>query len=96
MECHACAAATELGSGERIGFHDACAGCGADLHVCANCSHRDPAAYNACRESSAERVEDPERANRCEYFRPGDRPGGDPSGTRASRLADLEALFEKS
>ena len=75
---------------------DECAGCGNDLHVCRNCAHHDPSAYNECRESSAERGGDRERANRCEYFRPGG-TGGDESASseRADALSALDALFEK-
>ena len=71
MNCFACGRAVEVTSGERVGFRDECERCGADLHVCRNCAHHDPAAYNECRESSTERVDDRERANRCEWFRPG-------------------------
>ena len=70
MRCFGCGAVRELASGARIGFRDSCETCDVDLHVCLNCVHHDPAAYNECRESSAERVADRDRANRCEYFRP--------------------------
>jgi hypothetical protein len=92
MRCRSCNAAIDLAAGERVGFRDCCHSCGADLHICLNCEFHDPTAYNECRESSAERVGDPERANRCEWFRPGDQAGGDGK----AGLADLEALFKKS
>jgi len=92
MRCHACDAQVEIAAGERVGFRDACVRCARDLHVCLNCAHHDPAAYNECRESSAERVADRDRSNRCEYFRPGNREStGSGSGTRDA----LEALFKK-
>lgn len=94
MHCFACNEAVELASGERVGFRDACDGCGADLHVCKNCAHHDPTAYNECRESSSERVSDRDRANRCEYFVPGAGAGGS-IGTRNRALDDLESLFKK-
>jgi hypothetical protein len=40
-------------------------------------------------------VADRERANRCEYFRPGEDGGGAGAETRTSALDDLEALFKK-
>lgn len=95
MHCFSCNAEYALGAGERIGFHDDCEHCHAALHVCRSCVHYDAQAYNHCHESSAERVADPERANRCEYFRPGDGAGGDGGATRAGALDDLEALFKK-
>ncbi len=93
MRCFACNAGVELAAGERVGFRDECPSCGADLHVCRNCAHHDPSAYNECRESSAERVSDRGRANRCDYFRPGDREGEPELGPRDPARSDLEALF---
>lgn len=95
MRCFACDAEVALASGERVGFRDACEGCGADLHVCRNCALHDPSAYNECRESSAERVRDRDRANRCDYFQPGDAAGGGPGLARERARADLDALFKK-
>ena len=95
MHCFHCDTACSIGPGERLGFRDECESCGTDLHVCRNCQHHDPNAYNECRESSAERVGERDRANRCEYFRPGQGGGGGPSkGTERARDA-LEALFKK-
>jgi hypothetical protein len=94
MNWHACQTEFPLASGESVGFRDACDRCRADLHVCLNCAHHDPAAYNECRESNAERVLDHDRANRCDYFRPG--TGASAGGEEKSRaLADLEDLFRK-
>ena len=75
MQCHACQTEIPLGTGESIGFRDDCDRCHGDLHVCLNCAHHDASAYNECRESNAERVLDKDRANRCDYFRPGSRVG---------------------
>lgn len=95
MNCFGCGRSVAVATGERVGFRDECGHCGADLHVCRNCAHHDPAAYNECRESSAERVNDRERANRCEWFRPGtDNAAESKSGAAAAR-ADLDALFKK-
>ena len=94
MRCFACNAEVTTASGERIGFRDDCSRCGADLHTCRNCAHHDPNAYNECREPQSERVADRERANRCEYFSPGEGQGG--SGKeRGSALSSLDALFKK-
>ena len=94
MRCFGCDAVVELRSGERVGFRDPCPHCGRDLHVCRNCAHHDPSAYNECRESSAERVGHRDRANGCDYFAPGTAAAG---GRRedASRARDgLDALFK--
>ena len=94
MRCHGCGAERELAAGERVGFREACEGCGRDLHVCKNCRFHDPSAYNECREPNAERVSDREQANRCEYYVPlaaGRRDEMDAGGARS----ELDALFKK-
>lgn len=95
MRCFRCDAAIELASGDRVGFRDDCGRCGADLHVCRNCELHDPGAYNECREPQAERVTDPERANRCEWFRPSARAGGSAAGPERTAREALDALFRK-
>lgn len=95
MRCHGCQRRVSIPAGESVGFREECEGCGRDLHVCLNCAHHDPTAYNECRESSAERVADRDRANRCDAFRPAE-PTGDPSveDERANALSALDALFK--
>ena len=95
MRCFGCNASIELGGGTRVGFRDSCEGCAADLHVCLNCAHHDPAAYNECHESSAERVGDRDRANRCEYFRPSEASTSEGTPPTAAPRAALDALFKK-
>jgi len=95
MGCFACGAPIELASGERVGTRDACPRCRADLHVCRNCAHYDPGAYNECREPQAERVSDRERANRCDWFAPATGAGAAGADPRPSAQAALDALFRK-
>lgn len=96
MNCHACGREIPLATGERIAFRDECEGCGADLHACRGCAHYDPAVYNACREPMAERVSDPERANRCDHFTPAARAaGGGTEDIRSEARSKLEELFKK-
>jgi hypothetical protein len=95
VQCFVCDASVELASGERVGFRDTCDACGADLHVCRNCAHHDPSAYNECRETSAERVSDRERTNRCDYFALGHRAGGSGGDERGKARDALDALFKK-
>lgn len=95
MRCFACDASLELASGARVGFRDSCESCAADLHVCRNCVHHDPTAYNECRESNAERVGERERANRCEYFRPVETAASEGTTPAANARAALDSLFKK-
>ena len=47
-----------------------CRSCDAELHVCKLCEFFDTTVANQCRETIAERVNDKERANFCDYFKP--------------------------
>ncbi len=95
MDCFSCHTQVELAPGERIGFRDECDRCGTDLHVCRNCTFYDPSAYNECRESQAERVDDRERANRCEWFSPGTGEGGARAREQDQARSKLDSLFKK-
>jgi len=95
MQCFSCGVERSLGAGERVGFRDCCEGCDGDLHVCRNCAHHDPSAYNECRESSAERVANRESANRCDYFVPGIPKDAGADDSRSQAIDDLESLFKK-
>lgn len=94
MRCRSCDAEIGLASGDRVGYRDACHGCGGDLHTCLQCAFHDPGAHNECREPNAERVSDRERANRCDYFSPGEGEALGADG-RGRALLDLDSLFKK-
>jgi hypothetical protein len=95
MRCFACNATPDLGPGGRVGFRDTCGTCGADLHTCRNCAHHDPSAHNQCREPQAEWVADRERANRCDWFAPGDaQAGGALAAAQNKARSALDALFK--
>lgn len=81
----------------RIGRAETCQHCGWDLHTCRNCRYYDPQAYNACRETQAERVLDKERANFCDFFvfPKEDREVSETTKAAPSTREKLEALFKK-
>jgi hypothetical protein len=78
-----------------VGRTETCDGCGADLHACRSCDFHDPAAYNECRESRAERVLEKDRSNFCDWFR-----GRQAAGEKGKTYQDatrqkLDSLFRK-
>lgn len=78
----------------RLSYREECPSCHADAHVCKNCQFYDVTAYNECREPSAERVVEKERANFCDYFT----PSGQAQGVQSQKdelKAAAEALFKK-
>ncbi|MEK6759542.1 MAG: hypothetical protein AABY51_07210 [Deltaproteobacteria bacterium] len=80
----------------RPGRSEACDSCGASLKVCLNCAFYEPASAGACREPSAERAVEKEKANFCEFFVFSDFEGGNEAGTdkNPDQLAALKALFK--
>ena len=94
MQCVFCG--EEIDPGERVSRQDVCPKCGRDLRCCRQCKFYDPGAYNACREVSADRIVDKERANFCDYFVPrGSKGHGGSMGKVDEARKALEALFKK-
>lgn len=93
LVCFSCQKTLKFASS--IGRREECPHCRADVHVCKNCEHYDPKAYNECREPQADYVKERDRANYCDYFTP--RKGGAGVQDKAAALrAAAEALFKKS
>ncbi|MGH9467491.1 MAG: hypothetical protein ACRD1Y_09045 [Terriglobales bacterium] len=69
MTCWKCGGTISLPAAQKVSSRGECS-CGADLHVCRNCSHFDPTAHGECREVMAEPVRYKDRANYCDYFSP--------------------------
>lgn len=86
-----------VASEARPGRSEVCDSCGTSLKVCLNCAFYEPASCGACREPSAERVVDKEKANFCEFFIFSDlADGGREAGAdkRPDPLSALKALFK--
>ena len=71
-----------------------CPACHVDLQVCRMCQSYDPATARRCRERDAEEVKEKERANFCDYFKPGQDAyrAGERQEAQAAK-AQLDALF---
>ena len=71
-----------------------CLRCSAELYVCKLCEFHEPKLRQGCLEERAEHVQEKERANFCDYFRP--RPDAhvprDQSSTEVAR-SQLDSLF---
>jgi len=75
---------------------DVCRRCNAALHACKLCEFYDIGKAKHCREPIAEEVNDKQRANFCDYFRPQQGAFSDKSKTEAELAkAKLDALFGK-
>ena len=96
MNCAFCSQTVSIE--QKVSRNDTCPHCNRDLRCCKQCHFYDPGAYNECREVSAERIVDKERANFCDFFVPNGEKvgigGGGVNRTREAKAA-LEALFKK-
>ncbi|MBX7136647.1 MAG: hypothetical protein K1X83_01595 [Oligoflexia bacterium] len=94
--CFKCAKTLDLGANAFVARKDECPGCRSDLHVCRNCRHFDPNAYNQCRENQAERIVEKDRSNMCDYFKFADRAsaGGPVETGSKDQLKKLDDLFK--
>jgi hypothetical protein len=95
--CHSCGKDVEVK--KDLGRKETCPFCRADLRCCLNCTFHDPASYNACRESQAERVLEKDRSNFCEYFLYKNssidkEPNKEPNKTGQKAFDKLNALFK--
>ncbi|MDH3974854.1 MAG: hypothetical protein OEV42_11295 [Deltaproteobacteria bacterium] len=88
--CFSCGKALDVN--DKPGRKEECPSCGADVRVCLNCRFYDAGAYNECRESSADRVVDKEKANFCDYFVPGN-SSGQSEDNKGKAKKDLDDLF---
>ena len=71
-----------------------CPACENYLHVCRMCVYFDPAVPKQCREDDAEEVQEKERANFCEWFKPNKSAfDSSYSASEAKAKNDLAGLF---
>lgn len=92
--CFSCQ--TEIHFVDRLSRKDECPKCRADARVCKNCEFYDPKVYNECRETQADRLQEKERSNLCDFFRPRTQSLSSEKDKAAQLRAAAEALFKKS
>ena len=68
LKCFNCSKTLDLETTNKIHRSEECPHCYASIHSCRMCSFYDKSAYNECRETSAERILEKEKANFCDYF----------------------------
>ena len=93
MNCFKCKKEIELSLNANIPRGEQCPHCLADLRSCKMCMFYDSKSYNECREPSADRVVDKEKANFCDYYKIGDGAKINDLSDDAAKLAD--SLFKK-
>jgi hypothetical protein len=92
LTCYQCNKALELESGIKVGRQEECPHCYASLHCCKMCFFYDPTAYNECKEPTADRIVDKEKANFCDFFKIGS--GGDGGQGKDKLFNAANSLFK--
>lgn len=93
--CHKCSKPLPDSFKVMVARSDTCPHCRADIRCCKMCQHYDVKAYNECREPSADRIVDKEKANFCDYFKYGAGGATDAEKQRQEQLAKAMSLFKK-
>ena len=94
-QCFSCG--TEIDRAFSLSRASTCLECGADLKVCWNCRHFDPAAAHQCRESIDRVVQDKDRGNYCDFFQlplPGEKVRGMQPGCNRGHKPQVRQAFE--
>lgn len=60
-----------------------CPSCGRDAKICLNCEFYSESSHWECRESIKDPVRDKDKANYCDYFRPGNSNKGEQENKEA-------------
>lgn len=93
INCYKCQSDTGLSAGTSISRSEDCNSCSADLRCCRMCEFYDTKSYNECREPSADRILEKEKANFCDYFKLGN--SEDAASNKNDIMAQANALFKK-
>jgi hypothetical protein len=69
LKCYKCECDIKVDNNINIHRSETCEKCYTDIRVCKMCTFHDVSSYNECREPSANRITDKEKANFCDFFR---------------------------
>ncbi len=93
LSCYKCEVDLNLDLNQDIPRSEECHSCYASLRCCMMCSFYDKQSYNECREPTADRIVDKEKANFCDHFKLGN-PEKNAEMTSSAQSA-AAALFKK-
>ena len=90
--CYKCDAKLNLDIGKDVSRTEECESCYANIRCCFMCEFYDKNSYNECKEPTADRVVDKEKANFCDFFK---LRGNAKKDEKQDLLAQANALFKK-
>lgn len=93
LKCYKCQAQLDIDTRHSISRSEECPKCFANIRCCRMCTHYDSTAYNECREPTADRILEKEKANFCDHYQIG---SGDLYKSKKDDLKSIaDALFKK-
>lgn len=93
IKCYKCHAALDIDTRNSVARSEECPKCFASIRCCKMCELFDTTAYNECRESSADRIIEKEKANFCDHYKIG---AGDTYKAQKDNLKSIaDSLFKK-
>lgn len=92
VNCYKCKSTTSLELNQSISRNEECPKCATDLRCCKMCGFFDPKAYNECKEPSADRILEKEKANFCDYFKLGSPDTN--NNSKDDMMAKANSLFK--
>ena len=92
IKCYKCDAQLNLNIGKDVARSEECPACYCSIRCCFMCEFYDKNSYNECREPTAERIVDKEKANFCDFFK---LSGSNTKNEKEDLLAKANALFKK-
>ena len=94
VKCFKCDNALILEAGKDANRYENCTKCNASVRCCMMCQFYDTSSYNECREPTADRITDKEKANFCDFFKVS--AGGNTyKDHKTEVLSAADALFKK-
>ena len=91
-KCYNCSSELDFTEGSDVGRSENCQSCYASIRCCMMCQFYDKSAYNECREPTADRILEKDKANFCDYFKLS--AGDDNNESKNSALDAANALFK--
>ena len=93
IQCFDCGSVLLLSETKTISRQDTCDHCYKDIRCCKMCTFYDPKSYNECREPTADRITEKEKANFCDFYKLGQ--VSIVKNKKNDLLAAANALFKK-
>lgn len=90
--CYKCSAKLDIDDKSSVARSEECPKCFANLRCCMMCSFYDTNSYNDCREPTADRILEKEKANFCDHYKLG--VPSDKKTELNDILAEANALFK--